>query len=62
VHHILKKNPMKYSGLEDFIKCYSPENRFLRRETWSEESPEGRFRKFSYEEIVARDKVKIIKK
>jgi type I restriction enzyme M protein len=47
---------MKYSDLEDFIKCYNPENRHSRKETWSEESPEGRFRKFSYEEITARDK------
>jgi len=59
VHHTLKKNPMKYSDLEDFIKCYNPENRFIRKETWNEESPEGRFRKFSYDEIVARDKTNL---
>ena len=59
VHHTLKKNPMKYSDLEDFIKCYNPENRLSRKETWSEESPEGRFRKFSYDEIVARDKTNL---
>ncbi|WP_292388018.1 HsdM family class I SAM-dependent methyltransferase [Methanosarcina sp. UBA5] len=59
VHHTLKKNPMKYSDLEDFIKCYNPENRHSRKETWSEESPEGRFRKFSYDEIVARDKTNL---
>jgi len=50
---------MKYSDLEDFIKCYNPENRHSRNETWSEESPEGRFRKFSYDEIVARDKTNL---
>jgi type I restriction enzyme M protein len=50
---------MKYSDLEAFIKCYNPENRFRRKETWSEESPEGRFRKFSYAEIVARDKTNL---
>jgi type I restriction enzyme M protein len=59
VHHTLKKNPMKYSDLKDFIKCYNPENRHNRKETWSEESPDGRFRKFSYEEIVARDKTNL---
>ncbi|AKB77373.1 Type I restriction-modification system, DNA-methyltransferase subunit M [Methanosarcina horonobensis HB-1 = JCM 15518] len=50
---------MKYLDLEDLIQCYNPENRFSRKETWSEESPEGRFRKFSYEEIVARDKTNL---
>ena len=59
VHHTLKKNPMKFSDLEDFIKCYSPENRHSRKETWNEESLEGRFRKFSYDEIVARDKTNL---
>ena len=59
VHHTLKKNPMKYSDLKDFIKCYNPENRHNRKETWSEESPDDRFRKFSYEEIVARDKTNL---
>lgn len=59
VHHTLKKNAMKYSDLEAFIKCYNPENRFRRKETWSEEAPEGRFRKFSYAEIVARDKTNL---
>lgn len=59
VHHTLKKNPLKYSDLEDFIKCYNLENRLNRTETWSEESPEGRFRKFIYEEILARDKTNL---
>ncbi|MDD3246386.1 MAG: hypothetical protein PHF18_05975 [Methanosarcina sp.] len=30
-----------------------------RKETWSEEAPEVRFRKFSYEEIAARDKTNL---
>ncbi|WP_094227713.1 type I restriction-modification system subunit M [Methanolobus psychrotolerans] len=59
VHHTLKKNPLKYSDLEDFITCYNPEDRHNRRETWSEETPEGRFRRFSYEEIVSRDKTNL---
>jgi type I restriction enzyme M protein len=50
---------MKYADLEDFIRCYNPEDRHKRKETWSEENPEGRFRRFSYEEIVARDKTNL---
>ena len=30
-----------------------------RQETWSEENPEGRWRKYSYEEIIARDKTNL---
>ncbi|MGB9132387.1 MAG: class I SAM-dependent DNA methyltransferase, partial [Methanosarcina sp.] len=59
VHHTLKKNPLKFSDMEDFVRCYSPENRHIRTETWSEEAPEGRFRKFGYDEIVARDKTNL---
>ncbi len=59
IHHTLKKNPMRFSDLEDFIKCYNPENRFKRQQTWSEENPQGRFRKFTYEEIMARDKTSL---
>ncbi|MDD4498446.1 MAG: N-6 DNA methylase, partial [Methanosarcinaceae archaeon] len=59
VHHTLKKNSLKFSDLEAFIRCYSPGARQSRKETWSEETPEGRFRKFSYEEILARDKTNL---
>jgi type I restriction enzyme M protein len=59
VHHTLKKNPMKFSDMEDFIKCYNPDNRHSRKETWSEESADGRFRKFGYDEIIARDKTNL---
>jgi len=42
IHHTLKKNKMGYDNLQDFIKCYHPENRFERKETWSSENAEGR--------------------
>jgi type I restriction enzyme M protein len=47
---------MTYDDLKDFISCYNPENRYERKEAWSEDNPEGRWRKFSYEEIISRDK------
>ncbi len=59
VHHTLKKKPMTFSDLEDFIKCYNPANRHDRTETWSEDNPEGRWRKFTYDEIIARDKTNL---
>ena len=55
----LKKSPLTFEDLADFIKCYNPENRNLRTETWSESNPEGRWRKFTYDEIIARDKTNL---
>jgi type I restriction enzyme M protein len=55
-----KKNPLQLEDLRDFITLYNPENRILRNETFNEESnPEGRWRKFSYNEIIARDKTNL---
>lgn len=60
VHHTLKKNPLSIEVLQDFIACYNPVNRFKRKETYHAESnSEGRWRKFSYEEIIARDKTSL---
>jgi type I restriction enzyme M protein len=59
VHFTLKKNPLKFEDLKDFIKCYNPENRYARKETWSEDNPDGRWRRFTYEEIIARDKTSL---
>jgi type I restriction enzyme M protein len=55
MHFTLKKHPMQYSDLEDFVKCYNPTNIYEREETWSEDNPDGRFRKYTIDEIMARD-------
>ncbi|MDD5267392.1 MAG: class I SAM-dependent DNA methyltransferase [Methylococcales bacterium] len=60
IHHTLKKKPLRFDDLQDFIACYNPENRHERVETWNEQTnPEGRWRKFSYEQITARDKTSL---
>ena len=50
---------MQLEDLKDFIDLYNPKNRNKRKETWSEENEEGRWRKYSYEEIIARDKTNL---
>jgi type I restriction enzyme M protein len=60
IHHTLKKKPLRFEDLQDFIACYNPANRHQRTETWHEQdNPEGRWRKFSYEQIIARDKTSL---
>ena len=60
IHHTLKKKPLRFEDLGDFITCYNPQNRHMRNELWNEQTnPEGRRRKFSYEQISARDKTSL---
>ena len=59
VHFTLKQHPMTDADLLDFIACYNPENRYERKETWSEENPDGRWRRFSVDEILKRDKTSL---
>ncbi|RKH71023.1 SAM-dependent DNA methyltransferase [Corallococcus interemptor] len=59
-HFTLKTNPLKRADLDEFVACYQPENRHQRKATWSEKkSPEGRWRSYSYEELLQRDKVSL---
>ena len=60
VHHTLKKNPLRMADLRDFIECYNPANRHKRQETFhAETNPDGRWRRFGYEEIINRDKTSL---
>lgn len=60
IHHTLKKKPLRLDDLQDFIKCFKAENRHKRKETWHEEkNPDGRWRKYGYKEILARDKTSL---
>ena len=59
LHFTLKQHPMTYEDLKDFIQCYHPENRYERHETWSQDNPDGRWRRFTAEEILNRDKTSL---
>jgi type I restriction enzyme M protein len=60
IHHTLKKKPLRFENLADFIDCYNPKNRHKRKATWNaDKNPEGRWRKFSYDELKARDKTSL---
>jgi type I restriction enzyme M protein len=51
-HFTLKTNILKYEDLQDFIKCYNPENRHDRKKT-------DRFKSFAYNDLIKRDKVSL---
>jgi type I restriction enzyme M protein len=60
IHHTLKKKPLRVENLNEFVECYNPKNRNKRQPTWNAETnPEGRWRKYTYEELTARDKTSL---
>ena len=59
VHHTLKQKPLTYAHLEDFVACYHAEGRSARQETWSEDTPDGRWRAYSRDELLQRDKASL---
>ena len=54
-----KTNPLKESHFDEFVECYKDGDLSARTETYSAENPNGRWRKFTYEEILARDKTSL---
>src|SRR6266571_1707565 len=58
-HLTLKTNPLARGDLDEFVACFKPENRAQRVPNWTEANPEGRWRSFTYEELVARDKASL---
>lgn len=58
-HFTLKTDPLKREDLAEFVKCYNPTNRYTRRATWSDKKPDGRWRAYDYDELIARDKASL---
>jgi len=52
LHFTLKENTLKRSDLDDFVTCYNPKNRHQRKDS-------ARFKGFTYDELVKRDKVNL---
>jgi type I restriction enzyme M protein len=52
MHFTLKENTLKRSDLDDFVSCFNRKNRDARKET-------ERFKPFTYEELVKRDKLNL---
>jgi type I restriction enzyme M protein len=52
VHFTLKTNPLGHDDLQDFVRCFNADNIHAR-------TPSERFRRFDYDELVARDKLNL---
>lgn len=60
IKHTLATNKLERHHLDDFVKCYCPENINARSETYDAESnPSGRWRKYSVKDLLARDKTSL---
>lgn len=54
-----KTNPLKSEHFDNFVECYANGDLSKRKETYSEDNPNGRWRKFTIEDILARDKTSL---
>jgi type I restriction enzyme M protein len=55
MHFTQKTKPLKRSDLDEFVACYQPGHRQDRKQMASD----GRWRAFSYAELLQRDKVNL---
>ena len=60
IKHTLATNPIQRQHLDEFVECYQADNRANRKETYdAETNPNGRWRKYSINEILERDKTSL---
>lgn len=59
IKHTMATKPMTRANLDDFVNCYCSGHLEDRKETYSEENSNGRWRKFSEEEVYSRDQLKL---
>ena len=58
-HFTLKTNPLQRADLDEFVQRYQPTNRLAREATYGETNPQGRWRSYSVDELMTRDKASL---
>ncbi|MBM4263543.1 MAG: SAM-dependent DNA methyltransferase [Deltaproteobacteria bacterium] len=58
-HFTQKQSPITRQDFDEFVECYKPGKIHDRKPTWSEANPDGRWRCYTYEEILKRDKLSL---
>ena len=59
IKHTMATKPMTRADLDDFVNCYCSGHMDDREATYSEENPNGRWRKFTEDEVYSRDQLKL---
>ena len=59
VKHTLVQKPLTRKHLDDFVSCYCSGHMQDRVPTYSDENPNGRWRKFTKDEVYSRDQLKL---
>ena len=59
IKHTMATKPMTREHLNEFVECFCSGHLEDRTPTYSEENPNGRWRKFTQEEVYARDLLKL---
>ena len=59
IKHTMATKPMTRENLDDFVECYCSGHMQDRIATYTEENPNGRWRKYSEEEVYSRELLKL---
>lgn len=59
LHFTLKTRPLQHADMDEFARLYRPDNRLTRQATFSDTNPQGRWRNYGVEELLARDKASL---
>jgi type I restriction enzyme M protein len=59
MHFTQKQSPISRKDFDEFVGCFRPGAMHKRKPTWSEATPEGRWRCYTYDEIIKRDKLSL---
>ena len=59
IKHTMATKPMTREHLDDFVNCYCSGHVEDRVQTYSEDNPNGRWRKFTADEVYSRDQLKL---
>lgn len=59
IKHTMATKPMTREHLDDFVNCYCSGHMEDRVQTYSEDNPNGRWRKYKADEVYSRDQLKL---
>ena len=58
-HFTLKTRPLAHADMHEFVRLYRADSRLTREDTFGEANPQGRWRSYGADELLARDKASL---